>query len=126
MPVAIYVCDAIMGSGKSQSAIAYMNEHPDRRFVYITPYLDEIVRIKEGCPDVGLVEPSDKLAEFNHSKLEHTRSLLQDGANIATTHAAFRAYTSDMVENIRKWGYTLLADEAVDVFCETNYSPGDV
>lgn len=126
MPVAIYVCDAIMGSGKSESAITYMSEHPEKRFVYITPYLDEVQRIKDGCPALNMMEPSDKLPEFHWSKLEHTRKLLEDGANLATTHAAFRSYTHDIVENIRKWGYTLLVDEAVNVFCEANYSINDI
>jgi hypothetical protein len=46
----VKVCDAIMGSGKSQSAIAYMNEHPEQRFVYVTPYLTEAQRITDACP----------------------------------------------------------------------------
>lgn len=41
----IKVCDAIMGSGKSSAAITYMNEHPDDKFIYITPYLNEVKRI---------------------------------------------------------------------------------
>ena len=48
--MAIKVCDAIMGSGKSSAAIAYMNEHPQQKFIYITPYLEEAVRIRESCP----------------------------------------------------------------------------
>ncbi len=35
--MAIKVCDAIMGSGKSSAAISYMNEHPNQKFIYITP-----------------------------------------------------------------------------------------
>ena len=122
----VYVCDAIMGSGKSSAAIAYMNERPDRRYVYITPYLDEAKRIRDGCPSLEFAEPSDKIPEFNWKKLEHTRYLLENGYNITSTHAAFRAYTPDMLENIRKWGYTLLMDEAVDVFCDTDFSGSDV
>lgn len=122
----VKVCDAIMGSGKSQSAIAYMNEHRDKPFVYITPYLDEAARIRNGCPELMFVEPSDKLAEFNFSKLEHTKALLRDGRNITTTHAAFRSYTGDMVESINQHNYTLIIDEAVDVFQEAKYNDGDI
>lgn len=122
----IKVCDAIMGSGKSQSAIAYMNEHYDKCFVYITPYLEEATRIRNGCPSLNFIEPSDKLADFEFSKLEHTRCLLNAGQNITTTHAAFRSYTADMIEAIKRYQYTLIIDEAVDVFQEARYSDGDV
>ena len=115
-----------MGSGKSQSAIAYMNEHYDKCFVYITPYLEEATRIRDGCPGLKFVEPSDKLETFEFSKLKHTRYLLESGRNITTTHAAFRSYTPDMLDAIKKHGYTLIIDEAVDVFQEAKYSDGDV
>lgn len=122
----IKVCDAIMGSGKSQSAIAYMNQHPETKFVYITPYLDEARRIARACPDLLFVEPSDKLPEHQFSKLEHTRYLLQEGRNISTTHAAFRSYTQDMIDAIQTYHYVLIVDEAVDVFQELKYNNGDI
>ena len=57
----IQVCDAIMGTGKSSAAITYMNEHRNEKFIYITPYLEEAERIKNGCKDMHFIEPSDKL-----------------------------------------------------------------
>lgn len=114
----VKVCDAIMGSGKSQSAIAYINEHPEKKFVYITPYLDEADRIAEGCQDANFIKPTNQLKEFNHSKLEHTKHLLRHGKNISTTHAAFISYTEDMIENISKHKYTLICDEVIDVLQE--------
>lgn len=122
----VKVCDALMGSGKSQSAITYMNEHQDKKFVYITPYLDEADRIRDGCPGLEFVKPSDKIPQFGFSKLEHTRCLLKDGENISTTHSAFRSYTPDMIEAISSNHYTLIVDEAVDVFQEAKYSDGDI
>lgn len=122
----IQVCDAIMGSGKSQSAIAYINAHPEKRFVYITPYLKEAERIKDSCPSHRFAEPSDSLPDFHFSKLEHTRFLLANGHNIATTHSAFRAYTSDMIDAIEKHDYVLIVDESVDVFQEGQYKKGDI
>lgn len=38
----IKVCDSIMGSGKTQAAISYINEHQDARFIYVAPYLAEV------------------------------------------------------------------------------------
>lgn len=122
----VKVCDAIMGSGKSQSAISYINENSNKRFVYITPYLDEADRICRGCPDANFVQPSNKLADNGFSKLEHTRCLLADGKNIATTHSAFKAYTKDMIESIKKYEYVLIVDESVEVFNEAEYNDGDI
>ena len=122
----IKVCDAIMGSGKSQSTISYINDHKNEKFVYITPYLDEATRIRDGCPDLQFAEPSKTISSYNFSKLEHTKYLLEKGRNITTTHAAFRSYTNDMLESIRRGGYTLFVDEAVEVFQEAKYSDGDI
>ena len=36
----IYILDAVMGTRKNTTAINYMNEHPDQKFIYITPFLE--------------------------------------------------------------------------------------
>ena len=111
----IRVCDAIMGSGKSRAAMTYMNEHPERRYIYITPYLQEAARIRKGCPRLRFVEPSDKIKEYGYRKTAHTAALISKGANITTTHQAFSKYTNDMLEDIRKYRYVLVIDENVEV-----------
>lgn len=65
-----------MGSGKSSSAITYMNEHPDERFIYITPYLEEATRIAEACKGMKFFEPQRK-KEFSGSKTLHTLELVK-------------------------------------------------
>lgn len=111
----IHVCDAIMGTGKSGAAITYMNEHKSDKFIYITPYLEETSRIKKGCPDMNFVEPSNKIKKYHFKKAEHTEALIKQGRNIATTHQAFKMYSEEMLDNIRKHGYRLIIDENVDV-----------
>lgn len=113
--MAVKVCDAIMGTGKSSAAITYLNEHKNEKFIYITPYLDEAARIKKSCPTLKFVEPSEKLPEYNHRKSEHTAALIRKGRNITTTHQAFKRYTQDTLNDIRQQGYTLIIDENVDV-----------
>lgn len=110
----VKVCDAIMGTGKSQSAITYMNEHKDDRFIYITPYLEEANRIKKGCSSLRFVEPQ-VLAQYNLRKTEHAAALIREGRNITTTHQAFKGYTPETLEDIKSQGYTLIIDENVDV-----------
>lgn len=122
----IYVCDAIMGTGKTSATITYLNEHKGERFIYITPYLDEAARIKAGCPEMRFVEPSNGIKSFNYTKKGHTADLIRQGKNIATTHQAFKGYSSQMLDDIRSGGYTLIIDENVDVLEKYEIHPGDL
>ena len=122
----VRVCDAIMGNGKSSASITYMNDHKDRKFIYITPYLDEAARIKENCPELNFVEPSGNLKEYSFKKSLHTAALIDAGENIATTHQAFVGYTPAMIEKVREQGYTLVVDENVDVLEKYEISPDDL
>lgn len=123
----VKVCDAVMGSGKSESAIAYMNEHPDQRFIYITPYLDESKRIKKGCPKLKFVEPSKSSPDVTrHTKTAHTAELIRQGKNITTTHQAFKNYSPEMLDDIRRFRYTLIIDENVDVLERYEVHPDDL
>lgn len=126
MVAIVKVCDAIMGTGKSQSAIAYMNEHSDDKFIYITPYLDEANRIKKGCPSLHFIEPSNKLEKYGFRKHIHTAALINEGRNITSTHQAFKNYTPEVLENIKRQGYTLIIDENVDVLETCDFHPGDL
>lgn len=122
----IKVCDAIMGTGKSSAAISYMNAHPKDKFIYITPYLDEARRIKENCPALHFVEPSNRIPKYNFKKVNHTAELISEGKNIATTHQAFKSYTDEMLEDIKRYGYTLIVDENVDVLESVDLHPDDL
>ena len=115
----VRVCDAIMGSGKTESAISYMNAHPDKKFIYVTPYLKEAARITKGCPRLYFQEPSDKRPEFNFSKTAHAADLIKHGYNIATTHQAICLYPPEMIDCIKDMGYTLIIDEELQVLMKT-------
>lgn len=122
----IKICDCIMGTGKSQSAIRFINENIDKKYVYITPYLTETDRIKNSCPDARFVEPSNKIKKYGFSKLNHTIDLLACGENIATTHSAFKSYTFDMLKMLRDGGYTLIIDESLDVLQKFECHTSDI
>lgn len=107
----IKICDAIMGAGKSSAAINYMNAHPERRFIYITPFLGEAARIRQACPDLHFREPSNKLSEYDYKKFKHINALIQNGENITSTHSLFTRFSTDMIGVIREHGYTLIIDE---------------
>lgn len=122
----VRVCDAIMGTGKSSAAITYLNEHPNDKFIYITPYLDEAARIKKGCPQLHFVEPSNKLKQYEFKKALHTAALIREGRNITTTHQAFKGYTQETLDCIKAQGYTLIVDENVDVLEMFEFHPDDL
>ena len=88
----VYVCDAVMGSGKTSATIDYINTHPEDKFIYITPYLDEADRMIRSCNMVKFNTPSSKRSAYNngrYSKLEDVRDLISFGKSIASTHALF-------------------------------------
>lgn len=114
----IKICDCIMSAGKSVSCINYMNDHPDDKFIYITPYTDEARRIVDNCPALNFKEPSDKHKETGFSKSRHTAELLKARENVASTHQCFKFYTNDMLQDIIDGGYTLMIDENVSVLEE--------
>ena len=115
-----------MGTGKSQSAIAYLNQHSDEKFIYITPYLEEAKRIKKGCPKLKFIEPSNKLEQYKFRKSLHTIALINEGRNITTTHQAFKGYTPETLETIKEKEYTLIIDENVDVLEVFDFHPNDL
>lgn len=111
----IHICDSIMGSGKTMAAINYMNAHPNNKFIYITPYLDEAERIRNGCKNLHFVEPNKWSDGTYHSKVKHTAQLIKEGRNITSTHQAFKYYTPDMLDDIRNKNYCLIIDESIEV-----------
>lgn len=121
----VKVCDAIMGTGKSSAAITYMNEHPEKRFIYITPYLEEANRIATSCDKTQFFEPQ-KITQFSGSKTLHTIDLVSRGENIATTHQAFRFYPQELLDLVKEKQYTLIIDENVDVLETLDEDPADI
>lgn len=120
----IKVCDAIMGSGKSSAAITYINAHPEKKFIYITPYLSEADRIAKSCT-AKFYKPA-RIAEHHGSKIAHTAELVRAGKNITSTHQAFRMYPEELVDLIKEQKYTLIIDENVDTLDQLSVSSDDV
>lgn len=115
----IKICDSIMGSGKTTAAIRFMNEHPERRYIYITPYKSEADRIQRACPELRFKRPK-------YQVISHSTDLIRSGQNIATTHQAFKLYTPEIKQYIKENGYTLIVDESIELLEELNFSAGDL
>ena len=111
----IKVIDSIMGRGKTNYAIQMMQESTDRRFIYITPYLDEInERILKYCPNF------EQPLEVNENgetilKRDSLHELLKQGKNIVSTHQLFKLSTDYTIELLKCWEYTLIIDEVMEL-----------
>lgn len=132
----IKVIDALCGQGKSESIIQMMQENPDKKFLYVAPYLSECHRVagtmfnpddKNKLPlldEFGeyTYDPEAKLAGFNfkHPTIEKGKKgaslcqLLAEGENVVSTHALFTELGSNAIEAAKD--YTLIIDEAVNVY----------
>ncbi len=100
-----------MGSGKTQSAITKMNEDTEYKYIFITPFLTEVDRIKLDCADRHFISPVNK----GDGKLDNLHYLLGNKENIASTHALFRAYDDYTIELIKNGNYKLILDEVFGV-----------
>lgn len=124
----ITVIDSVMGSGKTSYIIQYMNENPEKAFVYCTPFLDEIERIrgrknKEGewelfpsCPHLHFAEPTF----FKGRKIDDFNKLLFERRNITVTHATFANATEETIQNIKEGEYILILDETLNTLVDFN------
>lgn len=122
----IKVVDAVMGAGKTSAAIRYMNENPGERFLYITPFNDETYRIQAACPSLHFWTPSNTLSEFNFRKSDHLRSLIEEGRNVAITHALYMLTSSEVAALIAERKYTVFIDEVIDIFEPVEISANDL
>lgn len=105
----IRVCDMIMGAGKTESAITMINEDTESRYIFITPYLNEVDRIVERCACRNFYAPENK---SEGGKFENLHVLLREKRNIASTHSLFDMCNEHTAELIRDGGYKLILDEA--------------
>ena len=90
-----------------------MNNNMEQRYIYITPYLDEVKRVKANCSNRFFHEPNQKLGKG--SKYNHFVELLEEGKNIVSTHTLFRNIDKQISELIQKYNYTLILDEVMNV-----------
>lgn len=120
----ITIIDSIMGSGKTTFMTALINQlhaesfgqtfanpsHEPPRFLYVAPLLSEVDRINKECPDLNFRDPHP----VEGRKLHHLSTLIEEGANICTTHALFRLLNRGIYEKLKQRNYILVIDEVLD------------
>ena len=120
----ITIVDAPPGYGKTSWAINHMNEEKFERFIYITPYKDELKRVIKSCDEREFVQPNEKLGKG--SKRNHFYDLIESGVNICSTHALFRGVSSKAIETLKEMEYILILDEVADVVENLDVSKRDI
>lgn len=116
-----YVIDEIPGAGKTCAAINFINNSPNEKFLYVTPFKTEVNRI---CLRCGFVQPKDeyliqKADGETETKRIHKRVtikyLIKQGKNIATTHTLFSLLDDETIEMLKSMKYILMLDESLEV-----------
>lgn len=116
------VVDAGCGVGKTTAMINYINESDENtKFLYITPFLTEVDRVKNACKDKNFIEP-DELP----TKTEDLIRLIEKGRNIVSTHALFKKMTDEVLDLAQFNDYVLIVDEAADVIEEIDITKNDL
>lgn len=106
----IKIVDAICGSGKTSAAIEYMKNETEANFVYVTPILTEVERIKESCKSRNFYEPKGW-----GSKMRSFHELVKKGSNVATTHSLFKDISQATKDILKLQNYVLILDEVMSV-----------
>lgn len=95
----------------------------DERFMYVTPFLSEVKRIQEACPQAHFSDPMPT-NKFGSKYISVLRSI-QQRKNIITTHSLFQAFSRDTMAICEDNDYVLIMDEAFDVIKPCKIGPKD-
>lgn len=121
-PTHLYLTNDCIVTHNTTAAINYINSpyNAGSRFMYVTPYLNEVQRIKECCPDKNFKDP-----QAFGSKLQDIFRLIERGENIITTHALFSKFTPEVINLVKLSGYILIMDEVADVVSQLKITQDD-
>lgn len=119
----INIVDAGCGIGKTTALINKINnDNTEQKYIYITPFLSEVERIKKACSKKNFISPEEE----SKTKLENLSKLIEQKENIITTHALFKKINSDKISIESLKDYILIMDEVADIVDELNISKSDL
>lgn len=122
--VPVKILDACMGSGKTTGIFRFIRDNPNKRYLYISLFNDEvgegnsgeIGRIQRELPEMDFKMPKAISAEGKQESLQY---YVMQGANIASTHKLFSMFKRETIDMLVRQKYCLIIDEAVD--CISKY-----
>ena len=112
----VKVIDAPCGVGKTTWAIQEMNDHDEREYIYCTPFLDEISRIRNACGKRRFAAPEN----YETTKIENFTEILEERQSVAVTHSTFLNATPRTIDAMSSGKYTLILDEVLEVVQQFN------
>jgi hypothetical protein len=118
-PTSLYLTNDMIVTHNSSWAMKYINNNPDRRFIYVTPYLDEVER----CCKICKAEQPERV---KGSKINSFKQMISKNINIATTHELFKLVDNETIELLNNTNYSLILDEVLEVVEETTMKKGDI
>lgn len=122
---AVRIIDATCGKGKTSWAIQFMNEADEsERFMFITPFLSEVKRVKNSVTNRKFSEP--EVDKDNVTKLESLKRLVRQGKDIVSTHELFSNIDEATLTFIKSHNYTLILDEVANVIVQAQISKDDI
>ncbi len=119
----IKVIDAPCGRGKTSWAIQEMNRNINSKFIFVTPFIKEVRRIKAECSERHFKEPETTKGKTKSADLKR---LLEHSENIVSTHALFARSDEEIIELIRMGGYKLILDEVMGVVSDEPIKKDDL
>ena len=121
----VEVLDKLMGSGKTNAIIKWMEQNPTESYIYVSPLLSEVEeggRLCRSLTNLSFEYPQDDL----QTKGEDMLDMLRTGSNVACTHSLYLSLTEDHLREIEYHGYTVIIDEEVNLINSvTGYTRGD-
>lgn len=118
--ISVTVVDAMPGKFKTTWAMETMVRYAKGfqhmlPFIYITPYIDEVQRVKAYMKENGVDVKEPEAYKGKGSKSEHLKKLIAGRCNIVTTHALFDKIDAETLELFRVHMYALFLDEVHEV-----------
>ena len=120
----IKVIDSPMGAGKTSYLIQMIKRNTENKYMFITPFLDEVDRIITTCKENKFLQPTNRAK--NGSKLESLKKLVSKGKNVVSTHALFSIADEELIKLIKSQGYILILDEVMDVVSSADIKKSDI
>ena len=125
MAKVVEVLDKLMGSGKTNAIIDWMEQNPTESYIYVSPLLSEVYeggRLCKSLTKLSFEYPQDDL----QTKGEDMLQMLRVGSNIACTHSLYLSLTEEHLKEIEYHNYTVVIDEEVNLINSvTGYTRGD-
>ena len=128
----IKIVEALCGCGKSYWMLEQIKKEPNKKWMWVTPFLDEAGdddkeitgRVRVQVPELNFKTPSitgvnyyhaDKNGKFiKTTKAKDFAELLSDGQNVSLTHSLFMQLTPAMIEAIEEHSYNIVIDETIE------------